>query len=36
MGIHLERLGQDASKRLQDFLLPLILAEARTQVDLYD
>ncbi|MGD0964262.1 MAG: response regulator [Candidatus Acidiferrales bacterium] len=36
MGIHLERIGPDTSKRLQDFLLPLILAEARPQVDLND
>ena len=34
MGIHLETIGKDASKRLQDFLLPLILAGTNTQVDL--
>ncbi len=28
MGIHLENVGQEASKRMQDFLLPVILAEA--------
>jgi hypothetical protein len=33
MGIHLERVGQDACKRLQDFLLPLILPVAHTPVD---
>jgi CheY-like chemotaxis protein len=36
MGIHLEYIGQDTSKRLQDFLLPLILAVAHTQVDSED
>jgi hypothetical protein len=36
MGIHLEHIGQDTSKRLQDFLLPLILAVAPAQVDLDD
>jgi CheY-like chemotaxis protein len=33
-GIHLENIGKDASKRLQDFLLPLILAGTNAQVDL--
>jgi len=36
MGIHLERIGPDASKRLQDFLLPLIFAVPDTQADLDD
>jgi CheY-like chemotaxis protein len=36
MGIHLEYIGQDTSKRLQDFLLPLILAVTHTQVDSED
>jgi hypothetical protein len=36
MGIHLERIAKDASKRLQDFLLPLILPAAHKQVDLDD
>ena len=34
MGIHLARIAQDASKRLQDFLLPLILPVPHAQVDL--
>jgi DNA-binding response OmpR family regulator len=36
MGIHLENIGKETSRRLQNFLLPLILAEAHTQVDLDD
>ncbi len=36
MGIHLARIAQDASKRLQDFLLPLILPVPDAQVDLDD
>lgn len=36
MGIHLENMGNDASKRLQDFLLPLMLGIISAQVDLGD
>lgn len=36
MGIHLDRIAQDASKRRQDFLLPLILPVPHAQVDLDD
>jgi CheY-like chemotaxis protein len=36
MGIHLENIGNDASRRLQDFLLPLMLGIISAQVDLGD
>jgi hypothetical protein len=36
MGIHLENIALDASKRLQEFLLPLICSETHGQVDLDD
>jgi CheY-like chemotaxis protein len=34
MGIHLQNIGKDEQKMLQDFLLPLILAGTNTQVNL--